>query len=112
MDGSPTPPRDRLSPACSETLLLQRPWTRQEVCEFLACSENTLDALIREAGFPPAVKLTGKGLHRWSARAVVGWWDEQQSAGPAPTPAPAAAARGGAVHRTGAGKKLGVATRR
>jgi predicted DNA-binding transcriptional regulator AlpA len=112
MDGSPTPPRDRLSPACSEALLLRRPWTKQDVCDFLDCCENTLDALIKDAGFPPAVMLGGKRLPRWNAEAVVAWWDEQKTTAPAPTPAPVVAARGGSVRSTGARHKLGVATRR
>jgi predicted DNA-binding transcriptional regulator AlpA len=112
MDETTTPPRTRLSPACSESLLPQRPWTKQDVCDFFECCENTLDALIRDAGFPPPIMLGGKRLPRWSASAVLAWWQAEQTGASAQQPTPIAPASVDPVLSPGTGQRLGVATRR
>lgn len=116
---TPPPPPVRATPAGSEALLLQRPWTKKETAAYLGVSENTLDALIAHAGFPRPVLLGGKAaLPRWWGPAVLAWWEQQATgeAGESPVPAaqrcePPSAGSGRRVRPSGAGHGFGIPTR-
>lgn len=110
MNETNPPPASRVAPAASPALLLQRPWTKREVRDYLGVCERTLDRLIEEGGCPRPIRLGGLAVLRWHGPAVIAWWDQQvaEATSNASASTPATAAR---PVRTGAGHPLGVVTR-
>lgn len=112
MNETTPPPPSHVAPATSPALLLQRPWTKGEVCDLLQISERTLDKLIDQAAFPAPIRLGGLAVLRWHGPAVLAWWQAQVAGSTTPstsTPEPALGTR--PVRDTGAGRPLGVVTR-